>query len=81
MVKDIAAAASRALGAQLEMVPNLTPNPAERVVLRLMRDMAPYMGGEPVFDNSVTWPFTSARCYGLTSDFIEATIRGFLGER
>ena len=80
MVKDIAAAASRALGAQLEMVPDLTPNPAERVVLRLMRDMAPYMAGEPVFDNSVTWPFTSARCYGLTSDFIEATTRQFLGE-
>lgn len=81
LVKDIAAAASRALGARLEMVPDLTPNPVERVVLRLMRDMLPYMVGEPVFDNSATWAFTSARCEGLTPDFIEATTRQFLGAR
>ena len=81
LMKDIAAAASRALGARLEMVPDLTPNPAERLVLKLMRDVAPYMAGEPVFDNSATWPFTQAQCYGLTPDFIEATTREFLGER
>ena len=81
LVKDIATAASRALGARIEMVPDFAPNPAERLVLRLMRDVAPYMAGEPVFDNSATWPFTSARCYGLSLDFIEATTRVFLGER
>jgi nucleoside-diphosphate-sugar epimerase len=80
LMKDIAAAASCVLGARIEMVPALKPNPAERMVLRLMRDVAPYMAGEPVFDNSATWQYTSARC-ALTADFIEATTRHFLGER
>ena len=81
LMKDIAAAASRALGTRIEMVPDLTPNLAERLVLKLMRDVAPYIAGEPAFDNSATWPFTQARCYGLSQDFIEATTRRFLGER
>jgi nucleoside-diphosphate-sugar epimerase len=79
LLKDIAAAASCALGARLELVPEFAPNPAERMVLRLMRDVAPYLAGSPVFDNSATWEFTSARCKGLTPDFIEATTRQFLG--
>jgi nucleoside-diphosphate-sugar epimerase len=79
LLKDIAAAASCALGARLEMVSDFAPNPAERMVLRLMRDIAPYLAGEPVFDNSATWAFTSARCEGLSLDFIEATTRQFLG--
>lgn len=81
LVREIAAAASCALGARLEMVPDFTPNRAEQLVQHLMRDVVPYMAGEPVFDNSATWPFTSARCQGLTPDFIEATTRQFLGER
>ena len=79
LLKDIAAAASCALGARLEMVTDFTPNPAEQLVQHLMRDVTPYMAGEPVFDNSATWPFTSTRCAGLSPDFIEATTRHFLG--
>ena len=63
------------------MVPDLAANPAERIVQRLMQDVAPYLAGEPVFDNSATWAFTSARCDGLYPGFLEATTRGFLGER
>ena len=79
LLKDIAAAASSALGARLEIVPDFSPNPAERLVHRLMQDIAPYMAGEPVFDNSATWEFTSARCEGLSPAFIESTTRHFLG--
>lgn len=78
LMKEIAAAASCALGARIEMVPDLVPNPAERMVQKLMRDVVPYMAGEPVFDNSATWAFSQARCRGLSSDFIQATTRGFL---
>lgn len=78
-LKDIAAAGSCAVGARIEIVPDLAPNPGERMVLRMIRDLVPYMAGGPVFDNSATWPFTSARCYDLGPDFIEATARGFLG--
>ena len=77
---ELAAAASCALGARVEIVPDLEPNPAERLVMKLIRDIAPYMSGEPVFDNSTTWPFTSARCEGLTPDFLKTTIRRMLGE-
>ena len=77
---ELAQAASCALGARVEIVPDLEPNPAERLVMKLIRDIAPYMSGEPVFDNSTTWPFTSARCEGLTPDFLETTIRRMLGE-
>ena len=79
LLKDIAAAVSRALGARVELVPGLEPNPAERIVLKLMRDIAPYMAGEPSFDNSATWAFTAARCDRLTTEFIDATMRKFLG--
>lgn len=79
-LKELAAAASCALGAHIEMVPGLSPNPAERVMLHLLRDMAPYLGGEPTFDNRATWPYTHARCKFVTPAFIEATTRRFLGE-
>ena len=80
LLKELAAAASRVLSARVEIVPDLEPNPAERIVMRLVRDIAPYMAGEPAFDNSATRPLTQARCEFLTPAFMEATIRRFLGE-
>lgn len=78
-LREVASAASRALDARIEIVPHLAPNPAERIALRLARDLVPYMAGGPDFDNRATWPFTEARCHGLGPDFIEATTRHFLG--
>lgn len=80
LMKELAAAASRALGAHVEIVPDLVPNPAERLVAQLIRDIAPYMAGEPAFDNRTTRALTQARCEGLDSAFIEDTIRRLLGE-
>ena len=80
LMKEMAQAASCALGARVEIVLDLDPNPAERLVMKLVRDIAPYMAGEPAFDNRTTRALTQARCEGLGQDFIESTIRRMLGE-
>ena len=78
-VQDVIAAVCRVLEADIQVAPDFEPNPAERLLALLLRNLLPYLQGEPVFINEDIWPFTEARCYGLSEEFIEATTRRFLG--
>ena len=77
-VSEVMAAAGRALGARIELVTDLDPNPAERIVEKLLEDLLPYLQGEPGFDTSNLAGLCSVRCSGLPPGFIEATCQRFL---
>ena len=79
LVEDVIAAVSRVLEADIQVVPDFDPNPAERLLALLLRNLLPYLQGEPVFLNDNIHPLTAARCQGLSGEFIEATTRRFLG--
>jgi hypothetical protein len=75
---EVMAAAERVLGARIELVPDLDPNPAERIVEKVMEDLLPYMRGEPSFDTSNLDGLCSVRCSRLPQGFIAATTQRFL---
>ena len=79
-LEEVLQAVSHALEADIQVMPDLDPNPAERLLALLLRDLLPYLQGEPVFCNESTQALVPAesRCRGLDPNFIEATTRHFL---
>lgn len=80
-VAEVLLAVSRVMEADIQGVPDLNPNPAERMLALMLRVLLPYLRGEPTFRNDNIRAYTQARCQGLTPDFIEATTRRFLGAK
>lgn len=75
-ITQVFAAAGAALGAQIVSCLSFDPNPAERVLERLLRDLLPYLQGEPIFAPNPSWPAPASEL--IPPGFVEQTTRLFL---
>jgi len=77
-VAEILAAVGRAIGADIQPVISFDANLAERLAVRMLGNLLPYLQGEPHFDCASTSLVSSASCDGVPNDFLEETVRKFL---
>lgn len=78
-LNELAVVVSDVVGAEIEFQERLDdPNPAERVVERMLGGLRPYLSGEPTFDLRSTKKVVMSECQPLTSEFIRDTTRHFL---
>ena len=75
-ITEICAGASAALGAKIIPCLAFEPNPGERMLERLVRDLLPYLQGEPVFAANPACPSPASQV--IPPGFVEQTARLFL---
>jgi nucleoside-diphosphate-sugar epimerase len=75
-IAQICAGAGAALGAKIIPCLSFEPNPGERMLERLVRDLLPYLQGEPVFAANPSCPSPAAQV--IPPGFVEQTARLFL---
>lgn len=78
-VRQVCDEAGAALGAKIVPTLEFDPNPAERVLERLLKDLLPYLQGEPVFQGTASSPVATSGI--IPPGFVKMTTQLFLSGR